>query len=107
MSRHVLKSLKGAEVGVILVLTGLGLAIYGGLSGKGLVFVVVPILCSSIGGILTQASDGKLYNLYYRESKGLTVHANGVKYLLKIFIYSLVVWGAVSIVLFAIAKLFS
>lgn len=96
------------NVGFIMFLVGLGASAYFGYTGEKLISLGIPILLLAVGGLLMQTKDGKLFNLYYRESKGLENHLPGVLYIIKLLAYSLVFPGGVlCLVMFGLGRLFS
>ena len=95
-------------IGYIIFLVGMAVAGYFGFTGNEVVTVSVPILMIALGSLLMQTKDGKLFNLYYRESKGLENHWPGIKYLLSLFLMALIFpGGIIAIAIFYAARIFS
>lgn len=95
------------NLGFLLVLFGFGLAAYFGFSSQAFVMIFIPALILGFGAMLMQTKNGKLFNLYYRETQGMQHHGKGIAYLSKLFVGQVLLFGVVSLPFFFIARLFS
>ena len=95
-------------VGYIVFLSGMVMAGYLGFNGSEVIIAIIPIAIIAIGSLLMQTKDGKLFNLYYRESKGLENHWLGIKYLISLFSIAIIFPGGIfAIAIFYVARIFS
>lgn len=92
------------NIGFLLFIGGLVLAWYLPSLGIGWVSIFIAAATMSFGGLLMQTKDGKLLNLYYRESVRKGNHMGGIAYLIKVFGYSMAIWGVVTAVVFFIFR---
>ena len=79
------------NLGFLIVLIGFGLAAFLGFSGQPFTLLFIPSLILGLGAMLMQTKDGKLFNLYYRETQGMQQHGKGVAYVSKLYIGQVVV----------------
>lgn len=91
------------NIGFILFLMGFGLSIYLGVEDYPWLSVLIAASVMVLGGIFMQFS--KVFNGCYQHSHGFQMPLKAVVYILRILVGSYVLWGIVSLIPFAIAKL--